>query len=104
MNKARGKRGDCLLQKKGIKTILLSGDTYDKTKHIADLLQIDEVFAEQTPEQKLEKIAQLVNEQPTVMVGDGINDAPALAKATISISLGKASQLAIQSAIGGFNG
>ncbi|HSU50878.1 MAG TPA: cation-translocating P-type ATPase [Segetibacter sp.] len=83
---------------KGIKTILLSGDSYIKTKEIADQLQIDEVLAEQTPKQKLEKVAQLVKEQPTIMVGDGINDAPALAKATISISLSKASQLAIQSA------
>ena len=85
-------------KKQSIKTILLSGDTIAKSKQIADELQIDEVFAEQTPKQKLEKIGQLVNEQPTVMVGDGINDAPALAKATISISLSKASQLAIQSA------
>ncbi|HLL42168.1 MAG TPA: cation-translocating P-type ATPase, partial [Segetibacter sp.] len=85
-------------KKKNIKTILLSGDTFLKTKQIADELQIDEVFAEQTPKQKLERIEQLVNEQPTVMVCDGINDAPALARATISISLSKASQLAIQSA------
>lgn len=85
-------------KKKGIKTILLSGDSNAKTKQIADQLKIDEFFAENTPQQKLEKIAQLVKEQPTVMVGDGINDAPALAKATISISLSKASQLAIQSA------
>jgi Cu+-exporting ATPase len=85
-------------KKKGIKTILLSGDSYGKTKQIAEQLQIDEVFAQQTPKQKLEKIEQLVSQQPTVMVGDGINDAPALAKATISISLSRASQLAIQSA------
>lgn len=85
-------------KRKNIKTILLSGDTVAKSKQIADQLQIDEVIAEETPKQKLEKIEQLVNEQPTVMVGDGINDAPALAKATISISLSKASQLAIQSA------
>lgn len=85
-------------KQKGIKTVLLSGDSYAKTKQIATQLQIDEVLAEQTPKQKLEKIEQLVKEQPTVMVGDGINDAPALAKATISISLSKASQLAIQSA------
>jgi Cu+-exporting ATPase len=83
---------------KNIKTILLSGDTSSKTKDIADQLGIDAVFAEQTPAQKLEKIEELVKEAPTVMVGDGINDAPALAKATISISLSKASQLAIQSA------
>lgn len=85
-------------KKRGIKTILLSGNSYTKTKQIATQLQIEEVFAEQTPKQKLEKIEQLVSSQPTVMVGDGINDAPALAKATISISLSKASQLAIQSA------
>jgi Cu+-exporting ATPase len=83
---------------KNIKTILLSGDTFAKSKQIADKLQIDEVIAEQSPKQKLEKIEQLVSKQPTVMVGDGINDAPALAKATISVSLSKASQLAIQSA------
>lgn len=85
-------------KKQNIKTILLSGDTIAKSRQIADQLHIDEVIAEQTPKQKLEKIEQLVKEQPTVMVGDGINDAPALAKATISISLSKASQLAIQSA------
>jgi Cu+-exporting ATPase len=85
-------------KQKNIKTILLSGDTYSKTKIIAEKLGIDEVIAEQTPAQKLKKIEELVNEAPTVMVGDGINDAPALAKATISISLSKASQLAIQSA------
>jgi P-type Cu+ transporter len=83
---------------KKIKTYLLSGDSYEKSKTIADQLGIDVVIAEQTPHQKLEKIAELVNEQPTIMVGDGINDAPALAEATISISLGAASQLAIQSA------
>lgn len=85
-------------KRNNIKTILLSGDSIVKSRQIAEELQIDEVIAEQTPKQKLEKIEQLVAQQPTVMVGDGINDAPALAKATISISLGKASQLAIQSA------
>ena len=85
-------------KQKNIKTILLSGDTYSKTKIIAEKLGIDEVIAEQTPEQKLTNIEELVKQAPTVMVGDGINDAPALAKATISISLSKASQLAIQSA------
>ncbi len=82
----------------GIKTILLSGDSLAKSKYIANELHIDEVFAEQNPQQKLDKLDELIKLQPTVMVGDGINDAPALAKATISISLGKASQLAIQSA------
>ncbi|HET6723679.1 MAG TPA: cation-translocating P-type ATPase [Chitinophagaceae bacterium] len=86
------------LKKKGIKTILLSGDRYTKTKQLADELGIEEVFAEQTPEQKLEKISELSALSPTVMVGDGINDAPALAKATIGVSMSEASQLAMQSA------
>jgi P-type Cu+ transporter len=86
------------LKSKGIKTVLLSGDRYTKSKKIADALGIDDVIAEQTPEQKLQTIAQLTFEAPTVMVGDGINDAPALAKATIGISMSEATQLAMQSA------
>jgi Cu+-exporting ATPase len=86
------------LKSKGIKTILLSGDRYEKSKRLADSLGIEEVVAEQTPEQKLQKIAALTAVQPTIMVGDGINDAPALAKATIGISMSDASQLAMQSA------
>lgn len=81
-----------------IKTILLSGDNTAKCQEVAESLGIDEVIAEQTPEQKLDTIEALCKQMPTVMVGDGINDAPALAKATISISLSSASQLAIQSA------
>lgn len=86
------------LKSKGIRPILLSGDRYGKTKKIGDMLGIDDVIAEQTPEQKLQTIAQLTAQTPTVMVGDGINDAPALAKATIGISMSEATQLAMQSA------
>jgi len=86
------------LHGKGIKTILLSGDRWENTKALGEQLGIDEVIAEQTPEQKLEKIATLTAAAPTAMVGDGINDAPALAKATIGISMSDASQIAMQSA------
>jgi P-type Cu+ transporter len=86
------------LRSRNIKTVLLSGDRYAKTKLIADSLHIDEVIAEQTPEQKLQTIATLSAQQPTVMVGDGINDAPALAKATVGISMSDATQIAVQSA------
>lgn len=86
------------LKSKQIKTILLSGDRKEKCDTIAASLGIDEVIAEKTPEEKLTIISQLNAATPTAMVGDGINDAPALAKATIGISLSEASQLAIQSA------
>lgn len=86
------------LKSKNIKTILLSGDHKLKCEAIAKQLGIDEVIAEQTPEQKLEVIDRLNKITPTAMVGDGINDAPALAKATIGISLSEASQVAMQTA------
>lgn len=85
-------------QQQGIVTVLLSGDTEAKCRQVAAQLGIAEVVAGQSPAQKLAKLEQWSRQMPTVMVGDGINDAPALAKATISVSLSEASQLAIQSA------
>lgn len=86
------------LQSKGIVTYLLSGDSKLKCDQFAAELGINKVIAEQTPEQKLTIIETLSKESPTAMVGDGINDAPALAKATIGISLSDASHIAIQTA------
>jgi Cu+-exporting ATPase len=86
------------LHSKGIHTILLSGDRKQACQEIAATLGIQEVLAEQTPEQKMEQVTRLNNEMPTAMVGDGINDAPALARATIGISMSDASQLAVQTA------
>lgn len=86
------------LHSKNIETILLSGDRLAKCNELASHLGIETVIAEQTPEQKLAKIDELTKKAPTAMVGDGINDAPALAKATIGISMNDASQIAMQSA------
>ena len=86
------------LHNKKIKTMLLSGDRLEKCKQLASQLGIDTVIAEQTPQQKLQRIAELNAAAPTAMIGDGINDAPALAKATIGISLSDASQIAMQTA------
>jgi P-type Cu+ transporter len=86
------------LHSKHIETILLSGDSLAKCKALASQLGIDTVIAEQTPAQKLEKITELCAIAPTAMVGDGINDAPALAKATIGVSMNDASQIALESA------
>ena len=86
------------LNKTGYTTTLLSGDKKDKCDMLAKELGITTTFSEQLPQDKIAKIEELVNQYPTAMVGDGINDAPALAKATIGISLGNATQIAIQSA------
>lgn len=86
------------LKAQGIRTILLSGDMQRKCDDIARVLGIDEVFAEHSPEQKLRKVDELMKTAPTAMVGDGINDAPALAKAVIGVSLSDSTQVAMQSA------
>ncbi len=86
------------LKAMGYKTILLSGDRREKCEYIAQKLGINEVYAEQSPEQKNKKLDELMKKAPTAMVGDGINDAPALARATVGISLSESTQIAIQSA------
>lgn len=86
------------LHSKKIETILLSGDSFERTKQVADVLGITQIYAEKSPEEKLTIVAQINEKTPAVMVGDGINDAPALSKATIGISMSEASQLAVQSA------
>ena len=83
-------------KQKKIRTYLLSGDSIQKCKLIADACGIDEFFGEQTPAQKLAVIEVLNLKNTTAMVGDGINDAPALAKATVGISLSDASHIAMQ--------
>jgi Cu+-exporting ATPase len=77
---------------------MLTGDLKSKAEKTATALGIKTIFSEQSPAQKLKIIDQLNREIPTAMVGDGINDAPALAKATIGISISEASQLAVQHA------
>ena len=86
------------LHKQGVHTILLSGDRKEKCERVGKALGIQEIISEQSPSDKLTKLDALTSIAPTAMVGDGINDAPALAKATIGISLSNASHIAIQSA------
>ena len=70
----------------------------ERSNKIANTLGIDIVYAGKSPEEKLIIIEQLNKINPVAMVGDGINDAPALAKASIGISMSDATQLAVQSA------
>lgn len=87
-----------LLNSQGRETILLSGDRKERCEELATKLGIKTVYSEQTPEQKLKMIDNLSKQAKVAMVGDGINDAPALAKATVGISMGDATQVAIASA------
>ncbi len=80
------------LRESGVETIvMLTGDN-DRVAHsIADELGIDEVYAELLPEEKVEHIESLrANHEAVAMVGDGVNDAPALATADISVGMGGA--------------
>jgi Cu+-exporting ATPase len=86
------------LRARGIRTVLLSGDRLEPCRQLARTLGIEEVLAEQSPEQKLGQVTRLNAEGAVAMVGDGINDAPALARAAIGISMSDASNLAVQTA------
>lgn len=87
-----------LFQSAGITPIILSGDKESKVKEMAKKVGVEAYYSEQLPEQKLAKIEELNQQGDTIMVGDGINDAPALAKATIGVSLSSATQVAINTA------
>ncbi|MBI3502050.1 MAG: cadmium-translocating P-type ATPase [Bacteroidetes bacterium] len=85
------------LKAKNISPILLSGDRKNSCEAIAKKLGIENIYSEQLPEQKLNLIDSFSKKEHTAMVGDGINDAPALTKATVGISIGNATQIAIHS-------
>lgn len=77
------------LKRKGFELLLLTGDHVSSAKRIADALGIPQYFANLRPEDKMQTVATLSQKKGLIMVGDGINDAPALARATVGISLGK---------------
>lgn len=86
------------LQKMGLQLAVLSGDRNEKVQALAEQVNIQKVYSEKLPHEKLEIITDLSNQSLVAMVGDGINDAPALAKANVGISMSNATQIAIQSA------
>jgi len=87
------------LQKSGIRVAMLTGDSTAVGNWVASQLGITEVFAEVLPAQKAEVISQLQDGGTMVaMVGDGVNDAPALAQADVGIALGAGTDVAIDSA------
>ena len=86
------------LKKMGIVPILLSGDRQSKCEQVAKAIGIEKVYGEKLPEQKLVIIDLCKKKGKTIMIGDGINDAPALTQADVGVSMNDASQVAIQSA------
>ncbi|NLT64640.1 MAG: copper-translocating P-type ATPase [Clostridiales bacterium] len=87
------------LREMGIKTVLLTGDNSAAANHIGKLVGTDEVIAEVLPGDKAAVVERLQKEGGTVMmIGDGINDAPALAQADVGCAIGSGSDIAIESA------
>jgi heavy metal translocating P-type ATPase len=80
------------------RVLLVSGDRESEVRHLADQVGIREVYAEQTPEQKLELVRREAAQANTVFLGDGINDAPALTAATVGIAFGQNSEITTEAA------
>ena len=86
------------LKKLGIIPVLLSGDKDSRCLKVAKAIGIKEVHSEKLPDEKLTVIDIYKQKGKTIMIGDGINDAPALTQADVGVSMNDASQIAIQSA------
>ena len=87
------------LQDKGIAVIMLTGDNHDTAQAVADELNLADFQASMLPENKLQEVEKLQEQGKVVaMAGDGINDAPALAKSDVGIAMGTGTDVAIESA------
>ena len=86
------------LKKRGLKTVMLTGDNAGVARAIADQIGIEEVIAGVLPEEKAHEIHKLQAAGKVAFVGDGINDAPALSVADVGIAMGAGTDIAIESA------
>lgn len=80
------------------RVLLVSGDRESEVRYLAEKVGISEIHANQTPEQKLELVRAETRRSPTVFLGDGINDAPALTAATVGIAFGQNSDITTEAA------
>jgi copper-exporting ATPase len=86
------------LQKMGIKVVMLTGDNERTAKAVGKLAGVDEVIAGVMPDGKEKVVAELKKQGKVLMVGDGINDAPALTRADIGMAIGSGTDIAIDAA------
>ena len=86
------------LQQMQKKVVMLTGDNTMTANHIAKELQIDEIYSNISPQGKLEKIKELNSHKNCLMIGDGINDSPALKTATIGVSVANGTDISADSA------
>lgn len=86
------------LKDMGIKVVMITGDNEVSAKAIGDQAGVDEVIAGVLPNGKESKIRELMDQGKTAMVGDGINDAPALTRADVGIAIGAGTDVAIDAA------
>lgn len=93
------------LHSQGIATVMLTGDNAQTAQVLGGQAGISQIFAEQLPADKARRVADLRAASPTAMVGDGTNDAPALAAATVGIAMGATgTAAAVESADVAFTG
>jgi heavy metal translocating P-type ATPase len=78
-----------LKEKEGLHLFMLTGDLDENARRFGKEIELEEIFSNLRPQDKLEKISQLIEKNKLAMIGDGINDAPALARANVGISMGK---------------
>ena len=87
-----------VLHRQGVKTVMLTGDNAESAKRIAREIGIDEVRANILPDEKASAVTELKKNGVTAMVGDGINDAPALAAADVGLAMSTGTDVAMNSA------